>query len=183
VKCWSLLQENINARYKWDRNDVHGPNVIAAIKEVLDGVIGRVYYGKGWYTNNRPSIGIGKMVEVPSWLNYDLWQGPAPREPYGDNILPYNWHWFWNWGTGEAGNNGTHMMDLLRWGMDLEYPISVSSSGGRYLYKDDWQTPDTQVLTWEFSGNKLMDWEGRSCNGRDIEGSSVGVAFYGENGF
>ncbi|MEO8962591.1 MAG: Gfo/Idh/MocA family oxidoreductase [Ginsengibacter sp.] len=158
------------------------PNVITAIKEVQDGIVGRVYYGKGWYTNNRPSIGIGKKVEVPSWLNYDLWQGPAPREPYRDNILPYNWHWFWNWGTGEAGNNGTHMVDLLRWGMDLEYPTSVSSSGGRYRYKDDWQTPDTQVVTWDFPDDKLMDWEGRSCNGRDIEGSSVGVAFYGEKG-
>jgi predicted dehydrogenase len=158
------------------------PNVITAIKEVQDGIIGRVYYGKGWYTNNRPSIGIGKKVEVPSWLNYDLWQGPAPREAYRDNILHYNWHWFWNWGTGESGNNGTHMVDLLRWGMGLEYPTSVSSSGGRYRYKDDWQTPDTQVVTWEFPDNKLIDWEGRSCNGRDIEGSSVGVAFYGEQG-
>ena len=158
------------------------PNVITAIKEVQDGIIGRVYYGKGWYTNNRPSIGIGKKVEVPSWLNYDLWQGPAPREAYRDNILHYNWHWFWDWGTGESGNNGTHMVDLLRWGMGLEYPTSVSSSGGRYRYEDDWQTPDTQVVTWEFPDNKLMDWEGRSCNGRDIEGSSVGVAFYGEKG-
>ena len=158
------------------------PNVIAAIKEVEDGVIGRVYYGKGWYTNNRPSIGTGKTVEVPSWLNYDLWQGPAPRESYRDNRLHYNWHWFWNWGTGESGNNGTHMVDLLRWGMGLEYPTSVSSSGGRYRYTDDWQMPDTQVVTWEFPDNKLMEWEGRSCNGRDIEGSSVGVAFYGEKG-
>jgi predicted dehydrogenase len=158
------------------------PNVIAAIKEVHDGVIGNVYYGKGWYTNNRPSMGTGKKVEVPSWLNYDLWQGPAPREDYRDNILHYNWHWFWNWGTGEGGNNGTHMVDLLRWGMNLEYPTSVSSSGGRYRYKDDWETPDTQVVTWEFPGNKLMDWEGRSCNGRNIEGASVGVAFYGEQG-
>lgn len=158
------------------------PNVIEAVKGVQDGIIGRVYYGKGWYTNNRPSIGTGKKVEVPSWLNYDLWQGPAPREDYRDNILHYNWHWFWNWGTGEGGNNGVHMVDLLRWGMNLEYPVSVSSSGGRYRYKDDWQTPDTQVMAWEFPDNKLMEWEGRSCNGRDIEGASVGVAFYGEQG-
>jgi predicted dehydrogenase len=74
------------------------------------------------------------------------------------------------------------MVDLLRWGMNLEYPISVSSSGGRYRYDDDWQTPDTQVIAWKFPGKKLVQWEGRSCNGRDIEGSSVGVAFYGENG-
>lgn len=164
-----------NQRRSW-------PNVIEAIQKVKDGVIGRPYYGKGWYANTRPSIGIGKKTEVPAWLNFDLWQGPAPREAYRDNILHYNWHWFWNWGTGEGGNNGTHMVDLLRWGMDVEYPTGVQSTGGRYRYKDDWETPDTQVVTWTFGNNTIMEWEGRSCNGLHIDNSSVGVAFYGENG-
>lgn len=164
-----------NQRRSW-------PNVIAAIEEIKGGIIGRAYYGKGWYANNRPSIGIGKKAEVPSWLNYELWQGPAPRDAYRDNILHYNWHWFWNWGTGEGGNNGTHMVDLLRWGMGAEFPTAVNSFGGRYRYKDDWQTADTQVVSWTFPNDILMEWEGRSCNGLGIEGSSVGVAFYGEKG-
>ena len=63
-----------------------------------------------------------------------------------DNVVHYNWHWFWHWGTGEALNNGTHMIDLLRWGMKADFPVKVSSNGGRYRYKDDWQTPDTQVI-------------------------------------
>jgi len=158
------------------------PNVIEAINGLHSGIIGRVYFAKGWYTNNRPSIGTGKKVDVPSWLNYDLWQGPAPREAYRDNILHYNWHWFWNWGTGEAGNNGTHFTDVMRWGLGVEFPSSVRSGGGRYRYHDDWQTPDTQVMTFEFPNNTFMEWEGRSCNGRYVEGSSVGAAFYGENG-
>jgi predicted dehydrogenase len=94
----------------------------------------------------------------------------------------YNWHWLWNWGTGEALNNGTHMIDMLRWGFDVDYPIRVSSNGGRYRYKDDWETPDTQVITIDFEDNISMTWEGRSCNGRTIEGSAVGVIFYGEKG-
>jgi predicted dehydrogenase len=164
-----------NQRRSW-------PNVMEAISELKKGVIGRPYFGKGWYTNNRESIGIGKEVAVPDWLNWDLWQGPAPRKNYKDNLIHYNWHWFWNWGTGEALNNGTHMIDLLRWGFDVDFPVKVSSNGGRFHYKDDWETPDTQVINLDFKEGVSMSWEGRSCNGRHIEGSSVGVVFYGEKG-
>lgn len=164
-----------NQRRSW-------PNVIAGIKELHAGAIGRPYFAKTWYTNNRPSIGRGKEASVPEWLNYDLWQGPAPRMPFKDNLIHYNWHWFWHWGTGEALNNGTHMVDLARWGLGVEYPTKVTSAGGRYAFQDDWQTPDTQVITMEFNNNTSITWEGRSCNGRHIEGSSVGVIFYGEKG-
>lgn len=158
------------------------PNVQQGIQDLLDGVIGRVYFGKGWYTNNRPSIGVGKEVAVPEWLDWDLWQGPAPRRVFKDNIVHYNWHWSWHWGTGEALNNGTHMIDLLRWGMGVDFPVRVSSNGGRFCYQDDWETPDTQVISLDFKENVSMTWEGRSCNGRYIEGSSVGAIFYGEKG-
>jgi predicted dehydrogenase len=174
AKHGKLLQMG-NQRRSW-------PNVMAAIAELHAGAIGRAYFAKTWYTNNRPSIGKGKTVEVPSWLNYDLWQGPAPRRAYRDNLIHYNWHWSWHWGTGEALNNGTHMADLARWGLGVDYPVKVSSSGGRYRYEDDWETPDTQVIDLEFPDRKLITWEGRSCNGRNIEGNSVGVIFYGENG-
>jgi predicted dehydrogenase len=164
-----------NQRRSW-------PNVAQAIAEVQGGIIGRPYFAKGWYTNNRPSIGVGKPAAVPSWLDYELWQGPAPRQAFKDNILHYNWHWFWHWGTGEALNNGTHMVDLMRWGLGVEYPTRVTSAGGRYRYQDDWETPDTQVITMEFANNTGMTWEGRSCNGKYIEGGSVGVIFYGDTG-
>lgn len=158
------------------------PNVIKAIQELRNGTIGRPYLGKGWYTNNRGPIGIGKEVAIPEWLDWDLWQGPAPRKAYKDNIVHYNWHWRWHWGTGEALNNGTHMIDLLRWGLDVDYPTKVNSSGGRYRYQDDWETPDTQIINFEFGNNIAMTWEGRSCNGKTIEGTTVGALFYGENG-
>lgn len=164
-----------NQRRSW-------PNVMAGIKELHEGVIGRPYFAKTWYTNNRASIGIGKSAPVPSWLNYELWQGPAPRKEFKDNLVHYNWHWFWHWGTGEALNNGTHMVDIARWGLGVSYPTKVSSNGGRYRYQDDWETPDTQVINMEFANKSAITWEGRSCNGSPVEGANVGVIFFAENG-
>jgi len=158
------------------------PNTIAAMKDLHSGIIGRPYYAKAWYTNNRESIGKGKQTPAPSWLNYDLWQGPAPRQPYRDNVIHYNWHWFWNWGTGEALNNGTHTVDLARWGLGVDYPVRVSSEGGRYHYDDDWETPDTQVINMEFPNKTMISWEGRSCNDYPIDGNSSGLVFYGVKG-
>lgn len=164
-----------NQRRSW-------PAVQQAIREIHAGLIGKVYFAKAWYANNRPSIGKGRAVAVPDWLDFDLWQGPAPRRPFQDNVVHYNWHWFWHWGTGEALNNGTHMVDLARWGMQVDYPVQVSSSGGRYCYKDDWETPDTQLITLDFADKGMITWEGRSCNGHTNDGDAVGVIFYGERG-
>ncbi len=157
------------------------PVLAQGMQELKNGVIGKVYMAKAWYANTRGPIGIGKVVPVPSNLDYELWQGPAPRRPYKNNLIHYNWHWFWNWGTGEALNNGTHDIDLIRWGLGLDYPSKVSSSGGRFHYKDDWETPDTQVITYEAPGAVIV-WEGRSCNGSYNDNRPRGVIFHGENG-
>jgi len=158
------------------------PNIVQGMQELKNGIIGRAYFGKGWYANNRGPIGIGKEVAVPEWLDWDLWQGPAPRKEYKDNIVHYNWHWRWHWGTGEALNNGTHMIDLLRWGLDVGYPVKISSNGGRYRYKDDWETPDTQVISIDFKEGVSMSWQGLSCNVIKTMGSGAGAMIYGEEG-
>lgn len=158
------------------------PRVIEGIQELHNGIIGRVYFAKGWYANARKSIGKGKQTAVPAHLDYELWQGPAPRKPYQDNLIHYNWHWFWNWGTGEALNNGTHEMDVMRWGLGVDFPTKVVSAGGRFAFQDDWETPDTQTITFEFANKTAMLWEGRSCNDFDEMKSGRGVIFYGEKG-
>lgn len=158
------------------------PNVADGIRELHSGVIGNVYYTKTWYNNARTTIGFGKTAPVPSWLNYELWQGPAPRRPFKDNLIHYNWHWFWNWGTAESLANGIHMIDLALWGMKLKHPTKVTSSGGIYSLKDDRETPDTQIITLEYGDKGTIIWEGLSANGRRTEGDSVGVMFYGEKG-
>ncbi|MEN9686797.1 MAG: hypothetical protein RLZZ28_2583 [Bacteroidota bacterium] len=160
-RSWNLLTEGIN--------------------ELHNGIIGKVHLAKTWYTNQRKSIGTGKPAAVPPGLDYDLWQGPAPRRPYKDNLIHYNWHWFWHWGTGEALNNGTHEVDVARWGLGIDYPLSVSSTGGRYYFQDDWETPDTQLISFNCPNATLL-WEGRSCSGFKVQGSDRGVLFYGDKG-
>ncbi|MES2810156.1 MAG: Gfo/Idh/MocA family oxidoreductase [Bacteroidota bacterium] len=157
------------------------PLAIQCVEELHAGVIGRVYFAKCWYTNARKSLEL-KPAPVPEWLNYELWQGPAPRQAYQDGLIHYNWHWLWTYGTGEALNNGTHEVDLARWGLGVDFPTRVTSVGGRYQFKDAWQTPDTQIVSMDFPGRVSLMWENRSSNGRKIEGADRGVIFYGDNG-
>ena len=152
------------------------------IPQIHAGLIGKTYFGKGWYANHRLSIGHGKPAPVPEWLDYDLWQGPAPRRPFIDNLVHYDWHWRWLYGTGEALNNGTHEIDVCRWALGVNWPTRVSSNGGRYAFQDDWETPDTQNITWDFAEGKTMSWEGRSCNDYPVEGRSRGTLIYGTEG-
>jgi predicted dehydrogenase len=139
-------------------------HTIEIIDKIHNGLIGRAYYAKCWYNNTRKSIGIGKEAPVPQQLDWDLWQGPAPRQPYKDNVQPYNWHWFRVWGTGETLNNGTHEVDVCRWALGVDYPNRVTASGGRYAYKDDWQFYDTMNTSFEYD-DKVLTWEGTCCNG------------------
>jgi predicted dehydrogenase len=154
---------------------------IEIIHKIQDGLIGRPYYAKCWYSNTRKSIGFGKQVPVPAQLDWDLWQGPAPHQPYKDNFHPYNWHWFKIYGTGETLNNGTHEVDVCRWALGVDYPKRVTSSGGRYHFRDDWQFYDTLVTSFEYD-DKLISWEGKCCQGMQFYERDRGSTIMGTNG-
>lgn len=164
-----------NQRRSW-------PKVIEAIEQVRSGAIGRPYFARSFYNNNRGSIGKGHEAPVPEGLDYALWEGPAPHKPFHDNYLHYNWHWFWHWGNGELGNNGIHYLDVLRWGLDVDYPTRVTSSGNRYRFDDDQETPDTHVVCFEFGDDKSCTWEGLSCNGFRPGGRGDEMVFTGTEG-
>ncbi len=155
---------------------------IQGIKDLQDGLIGDVYLAKAWYVNGRKTIGIGKPAPVPEWLNWELWQGPAPHQEYKDNVVHYNWHWFRKWGTGEMGNNAIHQLDACRWAMRVDYPELVTSYGGRFHFKDDWEFCDTQLTSYKYADGKQIIWEGRSCNPFRIYEASNGIVFSGTNG-
>src|SRR6202034_2370543 len=157
------------------------PHTIEIVGKIHDGLIGRAYYAKAWYSNTRKSIGFGKPAPVPPQLDWELWQGPAPRRPYTDNVQPYNWHWFRIYGTGEALNNGTHEVDVCRWALGVDYPQRVTASGGRYQFKDDWQFPDTMVTSFDYQ-DKMLSWEGKSCQGMKFYNRDRGSAIMGTTG-
>jgi predicted dehydrogenase len=158
------------------------PRAIEAVQAIAAGAIGRPYFARAWYANRRRAIGRGKAAPVPRELDYELWQGPAPRTPYRDNVVHYNWHWFRRWGTGEICNNGTHEIDVARWALGVDYPVRVTSVGGRYHFDDDWEFTDTQEAGFEFEGQKTIVWQGLSCNGYPTQNRGRGTIVQGTAG-
>lgn len=163
-----------NQRRSW-------PWVIEAMQRLHAGEIGPVRFARTWYYASRGTIGRGRVVPVPEWLDFELWQGPAPERPYVDNLVHYQWHWRWHWGNGEIANNGVHFLDLARWGLQVGAPRRVTCGGGRYRFDDDWETPDTCALTVDF-GDKGAVFESHSCYPHPDAGGRTGVIFYGDQG-
>jgi predicted dehydrogenase len=157
------------------------PHTIEIVGRIHSGLIGRAYWGETWYTNRRKPIGIGKAIPVPATLDWDLWQGPAPRTEYKDNVHPYNWHWFRRWGTGETLNNGTHEVDVARWALGAAWPTRVTASGGRYAAHDDWEFYDTLDTSFEYP-DQLITWKGDCCSGKKTFDRDRGVMVHGTKG-
>lgn len=127
-----------------------------AVELMHAGVIGDIYQGNFFFPGGRDPIGFKPTMTPPGWLNWDLWLGPAPMQPYHENLVHYNWHWFWDFGNGELGNNGIHMIDVVRWAMRRKLPVKVHSSGGRFGTPDQGQTPNTQNVTWTYEDGAMI---------------------------
>ncbi|TRX56302.1 Gfo/Idh/MocA family oxidoreductase [Fulvivirga sp. M361] len=175
-------QKKYDVKIQMGNQQRSAPTSIQAMQDIKEGLIGEPYYGKAWYSNGRRGIGRGQVSAVPDWLDWELWQGPAPRAEYKSIYVHYNWHWFWQYGTGEIHNNGTHEIDVCRWALGVKYPDSVTSSGGRFHYKDDWEFYDTQVVNYEYGNGKMITWEGRSCNPFHHYGRGRGATIHGTKG-
>jgi predicted dehydrogenase len=153
----------VEAARKYDRIVQHGtqsrsqPEWARQVAAVRSGQFGRLLVSYGYASKPRKSIGFRQPQQPPAGLDFDLWLGPAPQQPYHENLVHYNWHWFWDFGCGEIGNQGVHEMDIARWAMpDGAAPTSVISLGGRFGYKDQGQTPNTQLTVIDFGGPKII---------------------------
>ena len=152
------------------------------------GAIGQVYMARGICFKRRPSIGHTPTEPSPAGLNWDLFLGPAPMREYTKNRYQYNWHWFWDTGNGDIGNQGIHEMDLARRGLGRDLPKGAVSTGGKYVYQDDQETPNTQIATFDYGDAELV-FEVRGLNtggepGIPASGPNfIGVTFFGSKGY
>lgn len=154
------------------------------IDEIHTGIIGDAYRAVAFYQNSRGEVPIQKKTIPPEGLDWELFQGPAPRREYTDNTWDYNWHWYgWDYGTAESGNNGTHELDIARWALDVKYPENVEVYSGKFQFKEDgWDMYDTMEATFRFPDNKTIQWDCQSRNGYDKFGSGRGTIIYGSKG-
>ncbi|MFN7920891.1 MAG: Gfo/Idh/MocA family oxidoreductase [Bryobacteraceae bacterium] len=128
-----------------------------AIQLLREGVIGKVYLAKGLCYKRRKSIGKSPDGPIPAGVDYNTWLGPAPMRAFNPNRFHYNWHWFWDTGNGDIGNQGVHEMDICRWGLGkTSLPPKVYSSGGKFAYDDDQETPNTQLSTFDYGDSQIV---------------------------
>jgi predicted dehydrogenase len=155
----------------------HERALAAAVIE--SGKLGRLLVSRALCYKPRGSIGFKPVATPPRELDFDVWLGPAQQQPYHANLVHYNWHWFWDFGNGDIGNQGVHEMDIARWmiprakGQPATYPKSVLSLGGRFGYKDQGQTANTQISVMDFGGTQLI-FEVRGLNTGAYEGEKIG---------
>jgi predicted dehydrogenase len=165
------------------------------VAAIASGKYGKLLVSKGYASKVRWSIGFEEFKEPPPELDFNVWLGPAPKQPYHENIVHYNWHWFWDFGNGEIGNQGVHQMDIARWGIPGgTLPKSVFSMGGRWVdsteghppFTDQGQTPNCQLTVMDFGG-PLLVFEVVGLNNRaGVDGkkypTKVANEFYLEEG-
>ncbi|OZI05817.1 dehydrogenase [Siphonobacter sp. BAB-5385] len=160
------------------------PETIDIIHQIHNGAIGTPYKAVAFYVATRGEVPVPKKAPIPTGLDWDLFQGPAPRREYTHDTWDYNWHWYgWTYGTAESGNNATHELDVARWALQVDYPEYVNvEAAKRHFPNDGWEMYDTMEASFRFPGNKIIQWDGKSRSGYKTYGTDRGTVIYGSTG-
>jgi predicted dehydrogenase len=144
--------------------------------------LGKLLVSRALCYKPRGSIGFRPNEAAPTELDFDIWLGPATTRPFNGNLVHYNWHWFWDFGNGDIGNQGVHEMDRARWVIPgATLPRSVFSLGGRFGYKDQGETPNTQLAFFDF-GPTMLIFEVRGLGTSPYKGERIGNILHFEEG-
>jgi predicted dehydrogenase len=163
-----------------------GDHYQKAAEIVRSGQIGKVTSVHSWNYGNSAPDGIGNPADgsTPDGLDWDLWLGPAPMRPFNANrfgVHPDRWstfRYFWDYAGGMMTDWGVHHLDIVQMVMGVDAPLAVNASGGKYVLRDNRDTPDTLIVTYEYPGF-LCTYENREGNGQPIDGHGYGITFYG----
>lgn len=158
-----------------------GSHFQSAIELVQSGRIGTVRFAKAWVANSRKPLQHRRDEAAPQGVDYDMWLGPAPKRQFNANRFHHQWQWYTDYGTGELGNWGVHLLDIARWGLEVDLPSRVSASGGTYVFSGHNELPDTMAATFHYPRHTIT-WEHRLWSNHGLEGRGSGVAFHGEKG-
>ncbi|MBI4889973.1 MAG: Gfo/Idh/MocA family oxidoreductase [Acidobacteria bacterium] len=169
------------------RSGAHFQRAVAAVQE---GKIGKVHFAQCWnhnYSSNPKGAGNPPDGPVPDGLDWDLWLGPAPKIPY--NPARRNFRAFWDYAGGELTNWCVHLIDVVHWALQVDTPLTVTSSGGKWFYQDARECADTQEVVWEYPGNLLVRYSTLTHNSFGPNGhpgnksfGSYGVLLQGTKG-
>lgn len=186
-------RKSVEAARKYQRIVQHGTQSRASgqwartVAAIQSGKYGKLLVSKGYCCKPRWSIGFKPYEKPPANLDFNLWLGPAPEQPFHGNLVHYNWHWFWDFGNGDAGNQGVHQMDIARWAIPgATLPKSVVTMGGRYVdgpnFKDQGETPNMELSVFDFDGTLLVFETRGLVKGGSAFPNKVDNEFYLEGG-
>ncbi len=155
-----------------------------AMAYLHEGKLGKITLARALCYKPRKSIGMVTTPQTPpATVDYDLWLGPAPKKPVTRERFHYDWHWFWDYGNGDLGNQGVHETDKARWGLGKDtLPKSVITLGGRFGYRDNGETPNTELAFYDY-GDVHLIFEVRGLDTPDYKGAKIGNIWYGTEGY
>lgn len=156
-----------------------GESYREAVEYVQSGQLGQVRQVRCWaYLDWVRDIGNPPDGPVPAGVDYDFWLGPAPVRPFNPNRFHFNFRWFWDYAGGLMTDWGVHLINIALWAMGPDWPRAVISSGGKYVLRDNSETPDTQITVYEFPRYTLL-WEHQVQCGLGPDRREHGVMFTG----
>jgi predicted dehydrogenase len=158
------------------------PHIIEATEFIRSGKLGKVSLVRGWaYLDWLPSIGRPDDCAPPAGVDYDFWLGPAPKRPFNPNRFHFNFRWFWDYAGGLMTDWGVHLINMMLMAMPGDPPRTATSSGGKFVFDDNSETPDSQVTVYEFPSYVLI-WEHKAGLNNGLNNRSWGVEWNGTEG-
>lgn len=154
-------------------------HIVEATDLIRSGQLGKVSLARAWaFLDWLPEIGHVADGPMPAGVDYDMWLGPAPAHAFNQNRFHFNFRWFWDYAGGLMTDWGVHLLNIVSMGLPPEDPKSVTACGGKFLFNDDSETPDSLVTVYEYPSCQVI-WEHRAGLNNGLNSRSWGIEWSG----